>query len=140
MYQKFSLVLILSFLLQVVALPSALAANESLNLAGKKTAIVAKAAAFGLGGGLVVGLASQVVKRKTNNIFLAGSLGMYVGIAMGIYIVTAPKGGTPYDGPDTYEDYGNYQSGKLLLPEVESKKLADAKSKAAEVSFVNVNF
>lgn len=140
MIHKISLVLIFCLLLQGFFSSHAFAANESLNVAGKKTGIVAKAAAFGLGGGLIVGLASQVVKRKAQNIFLAGSLGMYIGIAMGIYIVTAPKGGTPYDGPDTYEDYGNYQSGKLILPESDLKKLADAKSKSVELSFVNISF
>src|SRR4051794_3842837 len=107
------------------------AASESLNLMGKKTTVVAKAAAFGAGGGLIVGLASQVVKKKSKNIFLAGSLGLYTGIFMGIYLVTAPKGATPYEGPDTYDDYG---LNSTTLPEREQAKLASAKANSLEVS------
>ena len=92
------------------------AASETLTVAGKKTVIVAKAAGFGLGGGLVIGLASQVFKKKTKNIFMFGSLGMYAGIGLGLYVVSAPRGATPYEGPDTYEDYGDYQ-GSLYTPE-----------------------
>ena len=81
--------------------------TSSLTNTGKKTLIVAKGAAFGLGGGLVVGLASQVFKRNSRNIFLFGSLGMYAGMAMGLYLVMAPRGSTPYEGPDTYEDFNS---------------------------------
>lgn len=88
------------------------AESEFLTVAGKRGKIVAKSAAYGFGGGLVVGLASQVFKKKTKNIFLFGSLGMYAGIALGIYVISTSKGPTPYEGPDTYDDYGDYQ-GKI---------------------------
>lgn len=94
---------------------------------------------FGAGGGLVVGLASQVVKKKSKNIFLFGSLGLYTGIIMGLYLVMAPKGSTSYDGPDTYEDYGDFQ-GKLIMPEREQEKLAAAKANSAEVSVLKISF
>jgi len=132
----FSLILVCSFLgfsQQVFA------ASESLSVTGKKTAIVAKAAGFGAGGGLIVGLASQVIKKKTKNIFLFGSLGLYTGIIMGLYLVTAPRGATPYEGPDTYEDYGSYQ-GSLTLPEREQMKLVYAQQNSADVSLYSFSF
>lgn len=84
------------------------AASESLDVAGKRAALVGKAAVYGAGGGLVVGLASQVFKKKTKNIFLFGSLGLYAGILVGIYVISSPRGSSAYEGPDTYEDYGDF--------------------------------
>jgi hypothetical protein len=64
-----------------------------------------------LGGGLVIGLASQVVKKRTKNIFVAGSLGMYAGIATGLYLIfSAGSGVKEYEGPDTYEDFSGWDS------------------------------
>jgi hypothetical protein len=92
---------------------NALANSESLNIAGKRAVVVAKAAAYGAGGGLVIGVASQVFKKKVKNIFVFGSLGLYAGIISGIYVISSSSGPAPYDGPDTYEDYGDFS---LLSP------------------------
>jgi hypothetical protein len=99
-----SLLLVFSFLFSYAAH----AESESLNLTGKRALIVGKAALYGAGGGLVVGLASQVFKKKGKNIFLFGSLGMYAGIILGIYVISSSRGPAPYEGPDTYEDYGDF--------------------------------
>ena len=88
-----------------LALPAA-RAEENMSVAGKRAKIVAKSAVYGFGGGLVVGLASQVFKRKTKNIFLFGSLGLYAGIILGIYVVSSSSGPAPYEAPDTYDDFG----------------------------------
>lgn len=79
----------------------------------RKAIIVGKAALYGLGGGLVVGLASQVFKKRTKNIFVGGSLGMYAGILTGVYLVMSAGGkddSTDYEGPDTYEDFTGWDS------------------------------
>jgi hypothetical protein len=129
--------LVLSFLFPY----NAFAESESLNVAGKRALIVGKAAAYGAGGGLVVGLASQVFKKKGKNIFLFGSLGMYAGIILGIYVISTSSGPTPYQGPDTYEDYGDFSG---LRPEKSSGLLADRNhpfSRAAvDVNLVQVDF
>jgi hypothetical protein len=84
------------------------AQSETLNVAGKKAKVVGKAAIFGAAGGLIVGAASQVFKRKAKNIFVFGSLGLYSGILLGIYVISSHSGPAPYEGPDTYEDYGDF--------------------------------
>lgn len=99
-----SLFIVLSMLMPMMAS----AESEPLNIAGKRAKLVGKAAAYGAGGGLVVGLASQVFKKKAKNIFLFGSLGLYAGILVGIYVVSTTRGPSNYDGPDTYEDYGDF--------------------------------
>ena len=104
MKRLFSLLILFSMLLPMAAH----AESESLNLAGKRTLRVAKAAAYGAGGGLVVGLASQVFKKKAKNIFLFGSLGLYAGILVGIYVISSSHGPSTYEGPDTYEDFGDF--------------------------------
>lgn len=122
--------------LSLLALPAqkAQAASETLTVAGKKTMLVAKAGLFGLGGGLVIGLASQVFKNKPKNIFLAGSLGMYAGIAMGLYIISSSGGNATYEGPDTYEDY----QGRLTP---ETKFVAQAKeSPVVDLRVVSLSF
>lgn len=118
---------------------AALAQNESLNVAGKRVKLVAKSAVYGTGGGLVVGLASQVFKKKTKNIFVFGSLGLYAGILLGVYIVSTSHGTTPYDGPDTYEDYGDFSQ----LKPVKSQALLaqEAKSQdAVSMNLLNLSF
>lgn len=60
------------------------AGEDSLNVTGKRVKIVAKSGVYGFAGGLVVGLASQVFKKKAKNIFLFGSLGLYAGIILGV--------------------------------------------------------
>jgi hypothetical protein len=44
-----------------------------------------------------------------------GSIGMYAGILLGIYVITTSPGPTPYEGPDTYEDF-SLNRGSLLAP------------------------
>jgi hypothetical protein len=95
--------LVLSAFLLLLVSPAR--ADESLNVTGKRVKIVAKSALYGFGGGLVVGLASQVFKKKTKNIFLFGSLGLYAGIILGVYVVSTSSGPAPYEGPDTYDDF-----------------------------------
>ncbi len=104
-----SIVLLFSFFA-----PLAQAESETLTVLGKRGKIVAKSALYGAGGGLVVGLASQVFKKKAKNIFMFGSLGMYAGILLGIYIVSTTSDPKPYEGPDTYDDYGEFSS--LIKP------------------------
>jgi hypothetical protein len=113
-----------------------LAAAESgtLTIMGKRAKVVGKAAVYGTGGGLVVGVASQVFKKKAKNIFMFGSLGMYAGILLGLYVVSTSRGPTPYEGPDTYDDFGGF--GKLF-PELPS---ALAKSDPFSANALNVNF
>ena len=109
MKQKILQFLIIAFALTTVSTAFAEGGDaEFLKTTGKKAKIVGKGALFGLGGGLVIGLASQVVRHNTRTIFLFGSLGMYAGIGMGLYVILAPKGATPYEGPDTYEDFSQY--------------------------------
>lgn len=109
--------------------------NDNLNILGRRAGVVGKSAVAGAAGGLIVGLASQAFKRETKNIFLCGSLGLYVGIAVGIYLVSAPRGSTPYEGPDTYEDYGT-DSGQL---EQKPQPLV-MKPVTVEVPVVSLNF
>lgn len=90
------------------------AGSGSLTTTGKRAKLVGKAALYGFGGGLVVGVASQAFKKKTKNVFLFGSLGLYAGIAMGIYVISTSKPAAPYEGPDTYEDFGDYS--KVTAP------------------------
>lgn len=104
---------ILSLLIAIaLVLPSASFAADSgsgsLTTTGKRAKLVGKSALYGFGGGLVVGVASQAFKKKTKNVFLFGSLGLYAGIALGIYVISTSKPSAPYEGPDTYEDFGDY--------------------------------
>lgn len=110
--------MLVSVLLLVVCAPPARAAatEESTSVGAKKAKIVAKSALYGFGGGLVVGLASQVFKRKTKNVFLFGSLGLYAGIILGVYVITSSHGPAPYEGPDTYEDYSSQREQDLFGP------------------------
>jgi len=101
MKRFFGVILVASLLM----VPSWAKAEDSLNVTGKRVNIVAKSAGYGLVGGLVVGLASQVFQKKVKNIFMFGSLGLYAGILLGIYVVSTSSGPTPYEGPDTYEDF-----------------------------------
>jgi hypothetical protein len=147
MKRFFLSVLTIAILLQssVGAGSNAYAAEEatsksSMSPGTRKALIVAKGAAFGLGGGLVVGLASQVFKKNTKNIFLFGSLGMYVGIGLGLYVIMAPRGTTPYEGPDTYEDYTG-QLNRMTKPESELQQLASAKDPSrVDVNLYSVKF
>lgn len=128
---------ILCLLAAVVTAPfRAQAADAGLNTAGKKGAIVGKAALYGFGGGLVVGVASQVFKRKTKNIFLFGSLGLYAGIALGLYVISTGGKESTYDGPDTYEDY----MGSLHKPEVNPTLMTAPPAGDMRVSLFNVSF
>ena len=116
----------------------AMAQSESLGRVGKKTLVVAKAGAYGAIGGLVVGLASQAFKSSTRNIFLFGSLGLYTGIAMGVYAISSARGGTPYEGPDTYDDYTGKNDRLFPAREQEvllAKELASPRLNVYSISF-----
>lgn len=103
---------------------------EARSATARKAIIVGKAALYGLGGGLVIGLASQVVNNKTKNIFIGGSLGMYAGILTGLYLVmTAGNGAKEYEGPDTYEDFSGWDS-RLYSPQRDTKQAALERDKA----------
>lgn len=111
---------------------------ESLSRLGKKSVVVGKGAVYGAAGGLVVGLASQAFKKKTRNIFMFGSLGMYAGIIMGIYAVSSARGSTPYEGPDTYDDYMGKQD--LLKPAREQELALASQPEDTRVSLFSVSF
>lgn len=119
--------LIIALLSQAVLAPKAWAEQSSLGRTGKKAAVVGKCAFFGWSGGLVVGVASQAFKKNTKNVFMFGSLGMYVGIGLGLWLVMAPRGSTSYDGPDTYEDE---EFGDLRLRTTAPRELELAQVKA----------
>jgi hypothetical protein len=136
---------ILSTLLVAAILGStplaASAESQSLNIAGKRAKVVAKSALYGFGGGLVVGLATQVFKKKTRNIFICGSLGMYAGIALGIYVISTSRGPTPYEGPDTYEDYSEKKDLTLPNSDLLAQKGAEAFPKdALELKLLTLSF
>jgi hypothetical protein len=116
------------------------AESGSLNVTGKRLKIVGKAAMYGAGGGLVVGLASQVFKKKTKNIFMFGSLGMYAGILLGVYIVSTSRTPTPYEGPDTYEDYGDFSLRSRILPESQLLAKSVSSDPALSLSLLDVSF
>ena len=83
---------------------------QAQSVMARKAIVVGKAALYGFGAGMVVGLASQVVKKKAKNIFVGGSLGMYVGIITGVYLVSTASPQVDYEGPDTYEDFSGWDS------------------------------
>lgn len=113
--------------------------NESLGRTGKKTMVVAKAAMYGAAGGLVVGLASQAFKKKSKNIFLFGSLGLYTGIAMGVYAIMSSRGGGNYEGPDTYGDYMGMID--LTVPQKQQEQLfAEKLDNSTSVSLYSFSF
>ena len=114
---------------------AARAAEES-NIAAKRTKIVVKSALYGFGGGLVVGLASQVFKRKTKNIFMFGSLGMYAGVLLGIYVISTSSSPQPYEGPDTYEDFSSQRESLLgPLAKVDTPRAPELKMNLVSVEF-----
>lgn len=126
-------VVILCCLFMISTLP----ARAEMSIGMKKALVVGKAAAYGLGAGLIVGLASQVVKSSTKNIFLGGSLGMYAGIGLGLYLVlTTDQGTAVYEGPDTYDEFPGWQEGSRLLHQEEKiTKLEDTPHIAYTVAF-----
>jgi hypothetical protein len=119
----------------------AVASSGGSSVGVKRAKIVVKSAIYGFGGGLVVGLASQVFKKKTKNIFMFGSLGMYAGILLGVYIISTSKAPAPYEGPDTYEDFSRNEMQPSSL-----RKLSDNKDWMApqagrvQLNFVSLNF
>lgn len=122
----------------ILVLPAVAHAEDSLSITGKRVKVVAKSAGFGLVGGLVVGLASQVFKKKTQNIFMFGSLGLYAGILLGIYVVTSAPGPTKYEGPDTYEDFSLAKGipGTLAY----NKQQSSVSPTELKVNFLSVEF
>jgi hypothetical protein len=113
------------------------AESETLAVTGKRIKIISKSALYGFGGGLVVGLASQVFKKKAKNIFMFGSLGLYAGILLGIYVVTGMEGPTPYEGPDTYDDFSSRR--EIPFPAVARSEWAVA-APDLQVNFLNLRF
>ncbi len=104
----------------------------------KRVVVVTKSALYGLGGGLIVGLASQVFERKTKNIFMFGSLGMYAGILLGIYVVSTSSGPRPYEGPDTYEDFSLNKKG---IPGTLAYKMQDSRAVPdLELNLLSIEF
>ncbi|MGZ3712934.1 MAG: hypothetical protein ACXVBE_14315 [Bdellovibrionota bacterium] len=120
---------------------------EAQSIGTKRAKVVAKAAIFGFGGGLVVGLASQVFKKKSKNVFLFGSLGMYAGILLGLYVISTTRTPAPYQGPDTYEDF-SYLDRKIspissVGTTVMAKSSQDISAPSADklqVNFLNLSF
>jgi len=113
--------------------------DDSLTVTGKRVRIVAKSALYGFGGGLVVGLASQVFKKKAKNILLFGSLGLYAGIFLGIYVITTSSGPAPYEGPDTYDDFSLNQ--RLKAPDLMASREELRTSKAdLKVNLLSLDF
>ena len=145
MQKVLSIFLVAAFFLTSQA--SAFAAPEvkdaPQSIGTKRAKVVAKAAIFGFGGGLVVGLASQVFKKKSKNVFLFGSLGMYAGILLGLYVITTTKTPAPYQGPDTYEDFSrlNLKPSDGLNTTVMAKRDRFAPSAdKLELNFLNITF
>jgi hypothetical protein len=135
-----SCLLVFTVLLCQVNIARAAAAAEepsASSVTSKRLKIVAKSALYGFGGGLVVGLASQVFKKNTKNIFMFGSLGMYAGILLGIYVISTSAGPAPYEGPDTYEDFSSYNKfappANLLMAKTEQRP-------ELKLNLVNVKF
>ncbi len=133
MTRLFSLFVLFAFLCSA----SPAGAEESLNVTGKRVKVVAKSAAYGVVGGLVVGLASQVFEKKTKNIFMFGSLGLYAGILLGIYVVSTSSGPSPYEGPDTYEDFSRADKAPEMLA-YKKKELRAAPD--IQVNFLTLDF
>ncbi len=111
---------------------------EDSSVTSKRLKVVAKSALFGFGGGLVVGIASQAFKKRPKNIFMFGSLGMYAGILLGIYVVSTSSGPAPYEGPDTYEDYSSQRTTAPELFLARAERSLDAPD--LRVNFLNIEF
>ena len=144
-----SLFLILSLALLPMAghAAPAPAASSGGSASVKRAKIVVKSAVYGFGGGLVVGLASQVFKKKAKNIFMFGSLGMYAGILLGVYIISTSKAPAPYEGPDTYEDFSQNTIIKPINPATTigsqiaaQRDLTGPTSPALRLNLLSVNF
>lgn len=116
------------------------AADENLNIAGKRARIVARSAIYGFGGGLVVGVASQVFKKKPKNILLFGSLGLYAGIILGVYVITTSSTPPPYEGPDTYDDFSLNQGAPAPVLMASSREVLNAKKADLKISLLNLQF
>jgi hypothetical protein len=114
--------------------------GEDLNIAGKRARIVARSALYGFGGGLVVGLASQVFKKKAKNILLFGSIGLYAGIALGVYVITTSSTPAPYEGPDTYDDFSQNLAPTKAPDLMASRDSVKAAKADLKVSLLNLEF
>lgn len=112
---------------------------DAATVTGRKALVVGRAALYGLGGGLVVGLASQVFKKRVKNIFVGGSLGMYAGIITGVYLVaTAGSNPKEYEGPDTYEDFSGWDS--MRAPKTDSLQAFTPKDDGVRFNFFTRSF
>ena len=128
-------ILLLSLMLLLVA-PQI---GEARSVTARKAIVVGKTALYGLAGGFVVGLASQVVNKRTKNIFLGGSLGLYAGIGVGLYIVLSSGRTNPnYEGPDTYEEFDGWDSRTQTPSEIE--ELIAKKDKNLNITIFSTSF
>ncbi len=139
MMKRFLSAMLASTMLFLCTVPAARAADDgsTLSVSGKRAKIVAKSAVYGFGGGLVVGLASQVFKKKAKNIFLFGSLGLYAGIILGIYVISTSSNPAPYQGPDTYEDFS---LNKTMSPATFARVDAQLAKPELQLNLVDVKF
>lgn len=93
------------------------AESVAASVVARKSLVVGKTALYGFGAGLIVGLASQVVKKRTKNIFIGGSLGLYSGILTGLYLIwSASEDVKGYEGPDTYDEFQGWDSMNWITP------------------------
>ena len=62
---------------------------------------VIETAQYGLIGGTVLGLASLPMTHNARTIFIGSSIGLYLGIAAGLYLIfdREPSGGDPFNAP-----------------------------------------
>lgn len=122
--------------------PATAAPSGGSSVGVKRAKIVVKSAIYGFGGGLVVGLASQVFKKKAKNIFMFGSIGMYAGILLGVYIISTSRGPAPYEGPDTYEDFSRneVQPTSLRHSVAGNSDWSKPQPGRLQLNFVSVNF
>ena len=101
----------------IVGISSTPIQSKAASVLARKSIVVGKAALYGLGAGLVIGLASQVFKKRAKNIFVGGSLGLYAGIATGAYLIwSASRNAKGYEGPDTYDEFQGWDSMILDIP------------------------
>lgn len=124
--------------------------SNAASVLARKSLVVGKAALYGFGGGLIVGLASQVIKKNSKNIFVGGSLGLYAGILTGLYLIWAASDDVKgYEGPDTYDEFQGWDSMILDLPSDmaqvpaigENRDLLQAKlEKKVEISLFTTSF
>lgn len=73
--------------LMCVALASGGLAPSSAQAMGRNTKTLFKMGAYGVVGGTVLGLATYPFTHKARNIFIGSSIGLYLGLAMGLFYI-----------------------------------------------------